>query len=126
MGLGEGGRKRATVLWYLVGSPSHKNLRADLEGFLARHLAVKHQVKTQEVLDEPAPAWNDAGSSRRSPKVEQIQQSRREERLARYQQVIALRKQGMSQAALARRVGMGASTVQARASCWEVARTQAA
>ena len=90
-----------------------KNLREDLEGFLARHLAVKHQVKTQEILDEPAPAWDDARSSRRSPKVEQIQQSRREERLARYQQVIALRKQGMSQAAIARRVGMGASTVQA-------------
>ena len=89
-----------------------KNLREDLEGFLARHLAVKHQVKTQEILDEPAPAWDDARSSRRSPTVEQIQQSRREERLARYQQVIALRKHGMSQAALARRVGMGASTVQ--------------
>ncbi len=32
--------------------------------------------------------------------------------MACYEQVIALRKQGMSQAAIARRVGIGASTVQ--------------
>jgi transposase len=90
-----------------------KNLREDLEGCLARHLAVKHQEKTQEVLDTPpAPAWQVARSPRPSPKVEQIQRSRREERLARYQQVIALRKQGMSHEAIAHRVGMGASTVQ--------------
>ena len=89
-----------------------KNLREDLEGLLARHLAGKRQEKTQEILDEPTPAWQATRSSRLSRKVEQIQQNRREERLARYQQVIALRRQGMSQAAIARRVGMGASTVQ--------------
>src|SRR5216683_754660 len=85
-----------------------KNLREDLEGLLARHLAGKRQEKTQEILDEPTPAWQATRSSRLSRKVEQIQQNRREERLARYQQVIALRRQGMSQAAIARRVGMGA------------------
>jgi hypothetical protein len=89
-----------------------KNLREDLEGCLARHLAVKYREKTQEVLDTPAPAWQATRSRRLSPKVEQIQQSRREERLARYQQVIALRKQGMSHEAIAHHVGMGASTVQ--------------
>jgi len=97
---------------YLVGLPSYQNLREDLEGLLARHLAGKRQEKTQEILDEPPPAWQAARSPRLSRKVEQIQQNRREERLARYQQVIALRRQGMSQAAIARRVGMGASTVQ--------------
>jgi transposase len=35
----------------------------------------------------------------------------REERLARYEQVVALRKLGMSQAAIAKRVGIGQSTV---------------
>ena len=89
-----------------------KNLREDLEGCLARHLALKHQEKTREVLDTSAPAWQATRSPRLSPKVEQIQQARREERLARYQQVIALHEQGMSQAAIACRVGMGASTVQ--------------
>jgi transposase len=90
-----------------------KHLRESLEGLLARHLAGKRQEKTQEILDEPPPAWQATRSPRRSRKVEQIQQNRREERLARYQQVIALRRRGMSQAAIARRVGMGASTVQA-------------
>ena len=126
MGLGEGGRKRAAAMWYLVGLPSYKNLREDLEGLLARHLAGKRQEKTQEMLDEPTPAWQAARSPRLSRKVEQIQQNRREERLARYQQVIALRRQGMSQAAIARRVGMGASTVQAWLAAGEFASTQAA
>jgi transposase len=89
-----------------------KNLREDLEGCLARHLTVKHREKTQEILDTPAPAWQAVRSRRIAPKVEQIQQKRREERLVRYQEVIALRKQGMSQAAIAHRVGRGASTVQ--------------
>jgi len=89
-----------------------KNLREDLEGFLARHLAVKRQERTQEILDEPGPAWQTIRSPRLSPKVEQVQKSRREERLARYEQVIALRKQGMSQAAIAQWVGIGAATVQ--------------
>lgn len=90
-----------------------KNLREDLEGCLARHLAVKHREKTQEVLDPPpSPAQQATRSRKLSPKVEQIQQSRRDERLARYQQILALRKQGMSHEAIALQVGMGASTVQ--------------
>lgn len=89
-----------------------KNLREDLEGLLARHLAVKRQMKTQEVLDTPAPILQATRSPKLSPKVKRIQQSRREERLARYQQVIALRKQGLSHETIAHRVGMGASTVQ--------------
>ena len=44
--------------------------------------------------------------------AEHLQHGRREERLARYEQVIALRKQGMSQQAIAQQVGIGASTVQ--------------
>lgn len=89
-----------------------KNLREDLEGLLARHLAVKRQEGTPAILDEPAPAWQATRSPKLSPKVELIQQSRREERLARYQQVVTLRKQGMSQAAIAQQVGIGDCTVQ--------------
>jgi len=88
-----------------------KNLREDLEG--ARHLAVKHREKIQEVLDpSPSPAQQATRSRKLSPKVEQIQQSRRNERLARYQHILALRKQGMSHEAIALQVGMGASTMQ--------------
>jgi len=43
--------------------------------------------------------------------VERRKLARREERLALYEQVIALRKQGLSQQALAQRVGIGHSTV---------------
>jgi transcriptional regulator with XRE-family HTH domain len=39
------------------------------------------------------------------------QQARREERLARYEQVIALRQRGLSQQAIAEQVGIGHSTV---------------
>jgi transposase len=89
-----------------------KNLGEALEVLLTRHLAAKRQQTTQETLDEPAPVWLSERSPRLSPKLEHIQQTRREERLARYQQVIALRKHGLSYQAIARQVGMGASTVQ--------------
>lgn len=90
-----------------------KNLRESLEGCLARHLAVKRQKSTEQLLDEPSLAWRETRSPKLSPKVRQLQKSRREERLARYEQVVALHKLGMSQAAIADRLGMGASTVQA-------------
>jgi len=48
MGLGEGGRKRAAAMWYLVGLPSYKNLGEALEGLLAHHLAVYRIHQTEE------------------------------------------------------------------------------
>lgn len=89
-----------------------KNLRDALDVFLARHLTAKRQQKTQETVETSAPIWLSKRSPRLSPKLEHIQQTRREEREARYQQVIALHKQGLSQQAIAHRVGMGSSTVQ--------------
>lgn len=88
-----------------------KNLGEVLEGLLARHLATKRQKKTQETLEDHIPIWHATRSVRRSPKVERLQQARREERLACYEQVVALRKLGMSQAAIAEQVGVGHSTV---------------
>lgn len=46
-----------------------------------------------------------------SPKEAQLSQAKREERLARYQHVVALRKQGFSQTAIASQVGIGHATV---------------
>ncbi len=43
--------------------------------------------------------------------MQRLQQAYREQCLARYEQVIALRKLGMSHAAIAKRVGIGQSTV---------------
>jgi len=82
-----------------------------LEGLLARHLATKRRKNIQETLEEHIPIEPASRSLRRSPKVERLQQAYREERLARYEQVVALRKLGMSQAAIAKRVGIGQSTV---------------
>src|SRR6266536_363663 len=45
------------------------------------------------------------------PKEAELSQAKREERLARYQQVMALRKQGFSQTAIASQVGIGHATV---------------
>lgn len=89
-----------------------KNLAEAVEGLLARHLAAQRKKETQVVPDELAPSWLQNGYARWPPKLEQLQQARREERLARYEQVIALRKQGLSYQAIASRIGMGASTVQ--------------
>ncbi|HKF37848.1 MAG TPA: helix-turn-helix domain-containing protein, partial [Ktedonobacteraceae bacterium] len=78
---------------------------------LSRHLAAKRKKNTQEALDEHTPSWQATRSLKRSPKLERLQQARREERLALYQHVMVLRKKGMSQAAIAERVGIGQSTV---------------
>jgi hypothetical protein len=88
-----------------------KNLGEVVEGLLARHLGIKRQKKAQETLEEHIPIEQAPRSVRRSPKVARLQQAYREERLARYEQVIALRKLGMSHAAIAKRVCIGQSTV---------------
>ncbi len=89
-----------------------KNLGEALEGLLAHHLATERKRQIQATLDEQPPAWQSKRVARSSPKLERLQHNRREERLAHYEQVIALRKLGMSQAAIAQQVGIGASTVQ--------------
>jgi transposase len=89
-----------------------KNLGEAVEGLAAHHLAAHHKRQTQAAQDELAPVWQPKRAARLSPKLERLQQQRREERLAHYEQVIALRKLGLSQAAIARQVGRGASTVQ--------------
>jgi transposase len=83
-----------------------------LEGFLAHHLAAHGKRQTQATLDEQVPVWQSKRTARPSPKLQCLQQHRREERLAHYEQVIALRKLGISHSAIARQVGIGASTVQ--------------
>jgi transposase len=88
-----------------------KNLGEALEGLLARHLAVARRQETK-TIEEQAPIWQSQRATRTSPKLERLQQNRREERLARYAQVMTLRKQGLSCQTIANRVGMGASTVQ--------------
>jgi transposase len=90
-----------------------KNLGEALEGLLAHHLAAQWTRQTQTTMSEGTPSgWRPKRAIRSSPKLEYLQQARREERLAHYEQVIALYKLGMSQVAIAQQVGIGASTVQ--------------
>lgn len=88
-----------------------KNLGEALEGCLARHLAAKRRTHTQETIDKHDLIEVLPRSARRSPQVERLQQAYREERLACYEQVVALHKLGMSLAGIAEQVGLGHSTV---------------
>src|SRR5213083_2758393 len=58
MGLGEGGRKRAAALWYLVGSPSHKNLAACVSVQLTQSLTQLRRAEQAEAntFDEQQPS----------------------------------------------------------------------
>src|SRR5438034_4631136 len=88
-----------------------KNLGEALEGCLARHLAAKRKSQTQDTLEKHDPIEEAPRVARRSPKVAQLQQAYREERLACYEHVVALRKLGMSLERIAGQVGIGHSTV---------------
>src|SRR2546425_1143965 len=66
-----------------------KNLGEAVEGLLAHHLAAHRKQQTQATLEEHTPVWQSKRAARPSPKLERLQQARREERLAQYQQVIA-------------------------------------
>jgi transposase len=88
-----------------------KNLGEALEGCLARHLAARRKTQTQDTLEKHNPIEGVPRVARRSPKVERLQRAYREERLACYEQVVALHQLGISQARIAEQVGIGHSTV---------------
>ncbi len=88
-----------------------KNLGEAVEGLLAHHLAAQRKEQTQARRDEHTTVWRPKRVARPSPKLERLQHARREERLARYEQVMALRNQGLSHQAIAELVGVGHSTV---------------
>lgn len=82
-----------------------KNLGEALEGCLARHLAAKRKLQTQGLFEQHTPIAVLPRTARRSPQVERLQQAYRAERLACYEQVVALRKLGWSHATIARAAG---------------------
>lgn len=88
-----------------------QNLGQALQGCLARHLATRRKTHIHKTREEHLPIGEAPCPMRRSPQVECLQQAYREERLARYAQVVAVRKLAMSPAALAERVGIGQSPV---------------
>jgi transposase len=88
-----------------------KNLGEALEGVLARHLAAQRKRQTATPRAAPILALQTQESPHVPPKNVALSQAKREERLAQYQQVVALREQGFSQTAIAEHVGIGHATV---------------
>jgi transposase len=88
-----------------------KNLGEALEGVLARHLAAHRKRQTETAKASPILALQAQESSNTLPKKAVLSQAKREERLAQYEQVVALRQLGFSQTAIAGQVGIGHATV---------------
>lgn len=88
-----------------------KNLGEALEGVLARHLSTHRRQQAETLRATPVSTGQDGEPSKRSSKKVAIQEAKREERLACYQQVVALRQLGLSQTAIASQVGIGHATV---------------
>jgi transposase len=116
MGLGEGGRKRAAAMWYLVGLPSYKNLTEATQLLLARCQAEILAANDQE--DPKREEWQKPLISIeqwRPPEpryVEKARLARRANRYARYQQVVELGQRGMTAKEIAGRLGLSDRTVQ--------------
>jgi len=93
-----------------------KNLGEAVQALLARHLLSlrKHQraKASQEVSQTERSGPPIKQPVKVTPKQATLRETREEERLARYEQVIALREQGWSHQAIADRLGIGHSTIQ--------------
>jgi hypothetical protein len=88
-----------------------KNLGEALEGVLSRHLAAHRRNQAEQSRATPLPTTPPVQPLKPRPKEAELSKANREERLALYNQVVALRKQGFSQTAEARSVGIGHATV---------------
>ena len=88
-----------------------KNLGEALEGLLARHLAAHRRGGFEQSGATPLSTAHANQPPKLSPKAAELSRTKRGERLACYQHVVALRKQGFSQTAIADRVGVGHATV---------------
>ena len=79
-----------------------KNLGEAVEDLLARHLSTSRKRQIEVALQEQAPAWLPERTARHSQTSEDLPSAYQQDRLARYQQMIQLHKQGMTQGAIAK------------------------
>ncbi len=83
---------------------------------LARHLLSLHKHQKAKASQEVSQTERSGPPIKQpvkvTPKQATLRETREEERLARYEQVIALREQGWSHQAIADRLGIGHSTIQ--------------
>ncbi len=89
-----------------------KNLGDALEVLLAHHLTIHRKRKIQDVTMPQASFLSERPRATVSSQQVRIQQVHREERLAKYEQVLLLLKQGWSRRAIADQVGIGLTTIQ--------------
>jgi hypothetical protein len=80
-------------------------------GVLARHLAAHRRSQAEKSSATPLAEVPSQQPPKLSPKEAELSQAKREERLAQYQHVVALRNQGFSQTAMADHIGIGHATV---------------
>jgi transposase len=92
--------------WHLL-----KNLSEALQRCLSHHLSIHRKPWTRELVEAPA-VLQRKRPPYLSPLQKQTVQPHRTERVARYEQALALRKQGLCHQAIAEQVGVGHSTVQ--------------
>ncbi len=79
---------------------------------MARHLSASRQRQVEVALEEQTPTWLPERTTRRSQTSEDLPSAYQQDRLARYQQMIQLHEQGMTQGALAQQIGVSLNTVQ--------------
>jgi transposase len=88
-----------------------KNLGEALEDLLARHLSTSRKRQVEVTLEEQTPAWQETRQPRRSGKSEEGPSAYQQDRMARYQQMIQLLEQGMTQTAIAQQIDVSLNTV---------------
>lgn len=89
-----------------------KNLGEALEVLLAHHLTTHRKRKAQEATIQQVAVLPEKRRAKLSSQQTRIQQMHREERVAKYEQVLTLLKQGMTRRAIADQVGIGLTTIQ--------------
>src|SRR5260370_547798 len=88
-----------------------KNLGEAVEDLLARHLSAARKRQVEVALEEQTPAWLPERTARRAHTSEDLPSAYQQDRLARYQQMIQLHEQGMTQGAIAQQLGVSLNTV---------------
>jgi|SRR5450755_946990 len=88
-----------------------KNLGEAVEDLLARHLSASRKHHVQLALEEQTPDWLPQRNARRSQTAENLPSAYQQDRLARYQQMLQLHEQGMTQQAIAQQIGVSLNTV---------------
>jgi transposase len=88
-----------------------KNLGEAVEDLLAHHLSASRKRQVEVTLEEQTPAWLPERTARRAQTSEGLPSPYQQDRLARYQQMIQLHEQGMTQGAIAQQIGVSLNTV---------------